>query len=87
MKRVNDEFEPLTVVNKSDEDIVVLSKADGTVFKSRSLKTRNFLTGLGNNQVRAGVLRSMLLRSERVLMLQKMPGRIIATGKLRIRRR
>lgn len=29
MKKVNDEFEPLTVVNKNpDEDIVVISKSE-----------------------------------------------------------
>ena len=47
MKKVNDEFEPLTVVNKNpDEDIVVLSKSEWDSIQEplESLKIRNFLT-------------------------------------------
>ena len=92
MKKVNEEFEPLTVVNKNpDEDIVVLSKSEWDSIQETLRIAQNkelsdkVLRGI--SQVRLEVLRSMLLRSEKCCSsLQKMPGQIIAIGKLRIRR-
>ena len=47
MKKVNDEFEPLAVVNKNpDEDIVVVSKSEWIVFKKHCVlfKIKNYQT-------------------------------------------
>ena len=59
MKKVNDEFEPLTVVNKKpDEDIVVLSKSEwDSIQETLRIAQNKELSDkvlLGMAQVRAG---------------------------------
>ena len=55
MKKVNDEFEPLTVVNKNpDEDIVVLSKSIQETLRIAQNKELSDKVLRGMSQVRAG---------------------------------
>ena len=92
MKKVNDEFETLTVVNKNpDEDIVVISKSEWDSLQETLRLAQN--KELSDKVLRAWQkselvrFNSMRLRGNRCYSsLQKMPGRIIVTGKVRTKK-